>query len=76
MAPKKSKSTPSRNPLRSGASFSSSVDPTRSYVRFRDDKARQDFSKNFSRRGIHSESQVILSDFSNIDLPIVIYSRG
>ena len=76
MAPKKSKSTPSRNPLRFGASFSSYVDPTRSYVRFRDDKARQDFSEKFSRRGIHSECQVILLDFSDIDLPIVVYSRG
>ena len=29
-----------------------------------------------SRRGIHSESQVILSDFADIDLPSVIHSRG
>ena len=28
------------------------------------------------RRGIHSERQVILSDFSDTDLPIVIHSRG
>ena len=32
--------------------------------------------ENFSRRGIHSECQVILSNFFNIDLPTVIYSRG
>ena len=34
------------------------------------------FSENFSRRGIHSESQVILSDFADIDLPSVIHSKG
>ena len=32
--------------------------------------------ENFSRRGIHSERQVILSDFSDIDLPTVTHSRG
>ena len=56
MAPK-CKSTPARNPLRSGASSSS--DPTLSHIRFRDDDAFKAFSKNFSRRGIHSERQVI-----------------
>ena len=74
MAPKR-KSTPSWNSLRSWASSSSS-DPTPSHVWFHDDKAQQDFSKNFSRQGIHSERQVILSDFSNTDLPTVIHSRG
>ena len=68
------KSTPSQNPLHSGASSSS--EPTPFHVRFRDEKARKDFLKNFSRRGIHSEHQVILSDFFDIDLPTVIYSRG
>ena len=73
MAPKW-KSTPSRNPLRFKAfSFS---DPTPSHVRFHDDNARQDFSENFSRQAIHSECQVILSNFSNTDLPTVIHSRG
>ena len=47
MAPKR-KSTPSQNPLHSGASTSSS-DPTPSHVRFREDKAQKDFSENFSR---------------------------
>ena len=76
MAPK-GKSTLSRNPLRSGASSSSSPsDLTPSQVRFCDDKARKDFSKNFSQRGIHLECQVIPSDFSNTNLPTVIYSRG
>ena len=73
MAPKR-KSTPSWNPLRSGASTSSNTTP--SHVQFRDDKTLQDFSENFSRRGVHSECQVILSDFSNTDLPTVIYNRG
>ena len=44
MAPKKSKPTPSQNLLHSGASTS---DSTPSHVRFRDEKASQDFSKNF-----------------------------
>ena len=76
MAPKR-KSIPSLNPLRSGASSSSSPsDPTPSHVWFCDEKAKSDFLENFSRRGIHSECQVVLSDFSNTDLPTVIYSRG
>ena len=45
MAPKH-KSTPSQNPLRSGASSSSN--PTPSHIRFRDEDVRKDFSKNFS----------------------------
>ena len=73
MEPKKSKSTSSRNPLHSGASSS---DFTPSHVRFRDDKAHKDFRRTFSQRGIHSECRVVLLDFSNTDLPIVIYSRG
>ena len=44
MAPKR-KSTPSQNPLHSGASSSS--DPTPSHLRFRDEDARKDFSENF-----------------------------
>ena len=40
MAPKR-KSTPARNPLRSGASSSS--DPTLSHIRFRDDDAFKAF---------------------------------
>jgi len=74
MAPKR-KSAPSRNLLRFRAS-SSSFDPTPSHIRFRDDDARKDFSKNFSRRGVHLEHQVILADFTDTDLPDVIHSRG
>ena len=72
MAPKR-KSTLSQNPLRSRASTSS--DHTPSHIRFRDEKAKSDFFENFSRRGIHSERQVILSNFSNTDLPTVIHSK-
>ena len=46
MAPK-CKSTPARNPLRSGAS--SSTDPLPSNVRFRDDNDFKAFLENFSR---------------------------
>ena len=35
-----------------------------------------DFSKNFSRRGVHSEHRVILVYFADTDLPTVIHSRG
>ena len=70
----KCKSTSARNPFRSGASSSS--DPSPFTVRFRDDDALKAFSENFSRRGIHSECQVILSDFADTDLPFVIHSKG
>ena len=74
MAPKH-KSTPARNPLRSDAS--SSFNPSPSTVWFRDDDdAFKAFSENFSRRGIHSKRQVILSNFADTDLPSVIHSKG
>ena len=72
MAPKR-KTTPSRNPLHSGAS---SFDPTPLHVQFRDEKARQDFLKNFSKCGIHSESHIILLDFFDTALPTVIHKQG
>ena len=76
MAPKR-KSILSRNSLCSKASSSSSSsDPTPSHVRFHDEKAKSDFLENFSRHGIHSERQVVLSDFSETNLPTVIYSKG
>ena len=74
MEPKR-KSVSSQNSLRSGASTSSS-DPTPSSVRFRDEKACKNFLENFSRRGIHLERQVILSEFADTDLRSVIHSRG
>ena len=67
------KSTPSQNPLRSGASTSS--DPIPFSAQFHDENAKMDFFENFSRRGIHLERQVILSDFFDIDLSTVIHSR-
>ena len=70
----KCKSTPAQNPLHSGASSSS--DPSPSHVRFRDDDAFKTFSENFSKRDIHSECQVVLSDFADTDLPSIIHSRG
>ena len=73
MAPKR-KFTSSRNPLRSGALSSS--DPSLSFIWFRDEDARKDFSENFSRQGVHSERRVILADFTDTDLPNVIHSRG
>ena len=76
MAPKR-KFIPSRNPLHSGASSSSSPsNSTPSHVRFRDEKAKSDFLENFSRCNIHSERQIILSDFSDTNLPSVTHSRG
>ena len=73
IAPKR-KSTPAQNLLCSGAS--SSIDPSPSNVRFCDDDAFKAFSENFSRRGIHSEHQVILSNFADTDLLSIIHSRG
>ena len=70
----KCKSTPAQNPLHSGASSSS--DSTPLSLRFRDDDAHKGFSDKFSRRGIHSERQVILADFADSDLPTVIHSQG
>ena len=73
MAPKR-KSTPAQNPLHSGASSSS--DPFPSTVWFRDNDAFKAFTENFSRQGIHSERQVVLSDSADTNLPSVIHSRG
>ena len=73
MAPKR-KSTLARNPFRSSASSSS--DPSPSHIRFRDDNAFKAFLENFSRQGIHSEHQVIFSDFADTDLPSIILNRG
>ena len=72
MAPKR-KSTPSRNPLRSEASTSS--DPTPTSIRFHDKDARKAFLEKFSQRGIHSKCQVILADFADTNLPIIIHSQ-
>ena len=68
MAPKR-KSTPARNPLHSRASSSSNSVPLS--LRLCDDDAHKAFSENFSRRGVHSERQVILADFADTNLPTV-----
>ena len=76
MVPKR-KSIPSRNPLCFETSSSSlPANSTPTHVKFCDDKAHKDFSEKFSRRGIHSKRQIVLSDFSDTDLPTVIYSKG
>ena len=72
MTPKR-KSTPARNPLHSCASSSSDSAPLS--LRFRDDDAHKAFLENFSKRGVHSERQVILANFTDTDLPTIIYSR-
>ena len=73
MAPKR-KSTPAQNPLHSGASSSS--DPFPYTVWFLDNDAFKAFTENFSRQGIHSERQVVLSDSADTNLPSVIHNRG
>ena len=72
MAPKH-KTTLSQNPF---LSWTSSSNPTPLSIRFRNEKARQDFFENFSKHGIHSECHVILSYFSDTALPIVVHSWG
>jgi len=74
MAPKKS--IPLRNTI-SCCGFSSSYSPSiLDSMRFCDEKAKQDFYDNFSDRAIHSEPQVILSNFLDTPLPSVFNSRG
>ena len=72
IAPKR-KSIPAWNPLRFNASSSSNSTPLS--LRFRDDDAPKAFLENFSRRGVHSERQVILADFADTNLSTVIHSR-
>ena len=75
MAPKR-KSTLTRNPFCSGLSSSSNPPVPPLYIRFRDEKAHQDFSENFPKCGVHPEHHVILSDFSDTPLSDVINTRG
>ena len=65
--PPKCKSTPSQNPLHSGA-FSSN--PTPSHVRFRDEKAKPDFKENFAQCGIHSECKSFYRIFPILTFPL------
>ena len=73
MAPNR-KSTLARNPFHFDASSSSDFAPLS--LRFHDDDAHKAFLENFSKRGIHSKRQVVLSNFANTDLPSIIHSRG
>ena len=68
----KRKSTLARNPLHFGASSSSDHAPL--FLRFRNDDAYKAFTKNFSRRGIHSERRVILGHFADTNFSTVIHS--
>ena len=49
---------------------SSSSDHTPSSIRFRDEDARKDFSKNFSRRGVHSECESFWRILSTLTYPM------
>ena len=71
MAPMR-KTTLSWNLLRFGAS---SFDHTL-HVWFCDEKARQDFSENFSKRGIHSKRCMIFIGIFDTTLPTIIHSLG
>ena len=64
MAPKMS--VHSKNPIRRGSS--SSYFPLNS-IQFHNEKARADFSKNFTNQAIHLEHQFILSNFPDTPLP-------
>ena len=66
------KTTPSWNILRFRASSSYHT----LHIWFCDEKARQDFSKNFSKRGIHSKHCMILLDFFDTTLSTIIHSWG
>ena len=76
MAPKNS--IPSKNSIRcyGSSSSSSSVPSIPDSMRFHDEKARDDFFENFFEWGIHSECQVILSNFPDTTLPSAFSSRG
>ena len=73
MAPKR-KSTPIQNPFCSRSSSSSNLPFT--HIQFCDEKAHQDFSENFSKRDVHLEHHVILSDFSSAPFLDVIHTQG
>ena len=75
MAPKAYKSTPTRNLLQGSRSSSSNPVPLL-HIRLHDEKAQKDFLENFQKRGIHSECQVIPSNFADTPLLTVIRTRG
>ena len=75
MAPKR-KSNSTRNPFCSRSSSASNLPVPPFHVQFRDEKAHQDFSENFSKRGVHPEHHMILSNFAGTPLPDVIHTQG
>ena len=76
MAPKNF--VPSKNLIRrrGSSSSSSSSSSLSNSIRFRDKKAQDDFFENFSDWAIHSECQVILSNFPNTLLPGAFSYQG
>ena len=72
MAPKKS--IPSKNLI--SCHGSSSSPSLSSKDRFRDSKSQKHFKENFYGQLIHSERQVILSDFSDTPLSDAFSSQG
>ena len=72
MAPKW-KSTSSQNPLHCGASTS---DSTPSHIRFRDEKARTDFSENFSRKAFIQNAKSSYRTFPILTFPLSSRVRG
>ena len=73
MAPKR-ESTPTQNPFHSRSSSSTNLPPL--HVQFRDEESHQDFSKNFSKHGLHPEHHVILLNFVDTTLPNVSHTQG
>ena len=65
---------PSKNLIRHRGSSSSLSIPN--FVRFHDEKARDDFYENFFNRVIQSKCQVSLFDFSDTPLPGVFSFQG
>ena len=64
------------NPLQFSGSSSSSDPLVLFHIRFRDEKAKMDFFENFQKHVVHLERQVILSDFVDTPLPVVILDWG
>ena len=73
MAPKAQKSVPSKNPISRFAYTSSSIPPQ---LQFCDSNSHKEFEEKFSGWAIHSDRQVILSDFSDTMVSISFISRG
>ena len=73
MAPKAQKSVPSKNPISRFAYTSSSIPPQ---LQFCDSNSHKEFEEKFSGWAIHSDCQVILSNFSDTMVSRSFISRG